>query len=116
MTTTVTEKVALGAAFLDEKLPGWVNRVALDLLNMAGSSRCVLGQLHPDGFWESAIALTGYTRPEPGAFDHPDGFMGYGELREWAQEHGFYWTDSDVYYDELQPAWREFIEARQAAA
>jgi hypothetical protein len=44
--STITERVAAGAAFLDEHEPGWDQRIDLDQLNIASSCRCMLGQLH----------------------------------------------------------------------
>lgn len=42
--------VARGAALLDEKLPGWAERIDLATLELSSCYRCVLGQLfarHP---------------------------------------------------------------------
>lgn len=42
---TIAERVAAGAAFLDEREPGWVDRIDPRRLDIADCSRCVLGQL-----------------------------------------------------------------------
>lgn len=42
--TTCAERVASGAAFLDEKVPGWANRIDLNRLDMSYTN-CVLAQL-----------------------------------------------------------------------
>ena len=41
-------RVARGAALLDEKLPGWWQRVDLDRLDLSKCTDCVLGQLTGD--------------------------------------------------------------------
>jgi len=38
-------EVKAGAAFLDVRVPGWVNRIDLDTLDLARGNSCVLGQL-----------------------------------------------------------------------
>jgi hypothetical protein len=43
--TAVAQSVAAGAAFLDERMPGWPERIDLDKLDLSGCWRCVLGQL-----------------------------------------------------------------------
>lgn len=40
-----TENVARGIALLDEKQPGWFNRIDLEELNLGSCFKCVLGQL-----------------------------------------------------------------------
>ena len=44
---TMTERVAAGAAWLDENQPGWWQRIDLATLDLASSCRCILGQLAP---------------------------------------------------------------------
>jgi hypothetical protein len=43
--STVAERVARGAALLDEKVPGWAERIDLAELDLSSCWRCVLGQL-----------------------------------------------------------------------
>jgi hypothetical protein len=38
--------VERGAALLDERLPGWYEKIDLDKLDLASCENCVLGQLH----------------------------------------------------------------------
>jgi hypothetical protein len=45
MTATMTERVAAGAAWLDEHHPGWVDRIDLNVLDLESPCFCVLGQL-----------------------------------------------------------------------
>ena len=38
-------RVVAGAYWLDAKLPGWENKISLQLLNMRSCTECVLGQI-----------------------------------------------------------------------
>ena len=124
--STVTERVAAGAAFLDEHDPQWwradVER-AIDLadFDLESTSSCVLGQRCPlelhfnAAEWMSrydtfAIKLSGIV-----AFDRSD-------LSGWAVPLGFQagtYDDSDDYYDEydeLTAEWKRIITGRRAAS
>lgn len=46
--STVAERVAAGAAFLDGREPGWWERIDLGSLDMTADCGCVLGQLNTD--------------------------------------------------------------------
>lgn len=46
MATDVAARVARGVALLDEKVPGWVNKVDVEQLNVSNGTTCVLGQLY----------------------------------------------------------------------
>lgn len=46
MTLTITERVAAGAAWLDENKPGWVERISLDKLDIESDCGCALGQVY----------------------------------------------------------------------
>jgi hypothetical protein len=48
MNATITQRVAAGAALLDEKLPGWDKDIDLGRLDLGSPCRCILGQLHYD--------------------------------------------------------------------
>lgn len=102
MTATIAERVAAGAAFLDEHEPGWVDQIDPDRLDLGSSCRCVVGQLQ--------VHLFRYTindEPYLRALDRyqvADPFvLGFNaiDLRE---------------YDGLTAAWRELILARRGAA
>lgn len=79
--TSVAERVAAGAALLDQQLPGWEDMVFPDRLRMQSCDRCVLGQLY-DGYEEGVQELFGHSQEEaiahgfdlhagPGASYHP---------------------------------------------
>lgn len=45
-TTKIPANVERGAAFLDERVPGWEEKLNLRTLNVSSTRGCVLGQLH----------------------------------------------------------------------
>lgn len=57
-----SETVQRGAAFLDERLPGWRDRVNPDTLKMESSCDCVLGQVL--GSYGEGAQLLGLTDDE----------------------------------------------------
>lgn len=52
------ERVARGAALLDEKYPGWADRINLERFDLGNACTCVLGQLE-GFFWTGAQKLFG---------------------------------------------------------
>lgn len=46
MTDTVEARVARGAAWLDEKYPGWYSKIDLSVLDISDCYQCVLGQVY----------------------------------------------------------------------
>lgn len=46
--TSIAERVAAGAAWLDDTCPGWRRDVDVDRLSVANPCNCVLGQLFDD--------------------------------------------------------------------
>lgn len=53
---TAKDYVTAGAKLLDEKCPGWVQRIDLDNLIMASCHQCVLGQLYQN-YWNGCDKL-----------------------------------------------------------
>ena len=123
----ITERVAAGAAFLDEHDPGWwradVERaINLDGLQLDSGGQCVLGQRCPmevyrnrPEAWMSpysaqAADLSGFDAAVNGA-----------ELDDWAADRGFdadlpasgKWRDE---YDGLDAEWKRVITERRAAS
>lgn len=105
---TVEERVAAGAAWLDEHHPGWENDVDLDKLRMDDCALCVLGQTFGD-YWESPLAES---RPE--TWSELDA---YDEV---ARPLGFQFSGRRGYsrdeYAELNAAWVRLIESRRVAS
>lgn len=107
---TITERVARGAALLDEKLPGWVERIDLDKLNLFDDERCVIGQLFTYDPTSESEAF------EVGAFDLFGLDYSFNANAPALIEHGF--SDrSDVelaIFAELTAEWKRVILARRA--
>lgn len=104
MTTTtlpsVAERVAAGAAYLDQHQPGWDAQIDLDRLNISSACDCVLGQLYGQYLRaplfdnaESGSDCVDRAAPLGFAFHYPD------ERRSRAA---------------LTAAWHELIETRRA--
>lgn len=84
------DAVARGVALLDEKVPGWRERIDLSELNVAGFYSCPLGQVGGD--YEVGAKLVGLV-------------VGPATV-----EHGFYLgEDVPGTFEELNAAWREAI-------
>jgi hypothetical protein len=99
--STIAERVAAGAAFLDEHDPGWQERIDLDTLYIGSCERCILGQLHEDyAFGASWVYRTDYT-----ADTHGLGFMFRGAF---SHKHG----DAEDLTDE----WKRVIRERRGGA
>lgn len=58
-TKTMAERVAAGIKLLDEKVPGWRDKVIISELNMSSSVYCILGQVFrrgdDDNTWENGF-------------------------------------------------------------
>lgn len=100
MTASIKERVMAGAALLDQRLPGWHDRIDTTVLIMDSGSRCVLGQLFGGRY---SVGVTKLFSLVP--------FIG-----NMAAEHGFEPDfDADLAeYDKLDAAWRASIEERRA--
>jgi hypothetical protein len=131
--TTIAERVAAGAAFLDEHDPGWwradvPNAIHLDTLDLGSERSCVLGQRCP------LEVLRSYAEREwgdPDEADPDDRYMAYAyELSKattmndavnWGQERGFVLRNlrslrnADAWLD-LTTTWKHVIAERRAAA
>jgi hypothetical protein len=95
--STIAERVAAGAAFLDEHDPGWFRRVHVASLRLEDCFSCVLGQLagrYDDGLDEYGLD----------AVRSVD--LGFGEL-------GFLVADCN--YGALTAEWARVIRERRTA-
>lgn len=55
---TIASRVTAGIAFLDEKVPGWREKIDMNRLELNNSNNCILGQLFDNGdanSWESGF-------------------------------------------------------------
>lgn len=94
--TSLASRVRAGVALLDEKQPGWHERVNLDTLDLDVGARCVVGQVFDH--YGVGLAQLGLARSED-EFD-----FGFDAFRE----EGGTWT--------LQRLWSFVIRQRQAVA
>jgi hypothetical protein len=87
-------RVAKGAALLDDKRPGWADRIDLASLDMGCCSQCVLGQVFGSFFWAAS------------------GFWPIHDLKQRAEEHGFDLNTADA--DSVAAAEEEWTILRNA--
>lgn len=87
------EEVKRGIALLNQKNPGWREKVDLETLNMLKVAGCTLGQVYKD-YYEGLIEL--------GLTDTDDSAVQYG-FQMPGVEAGFGVEDED--YDELTATW-----------
>ena len=101
-TMTIAERVAAGAALLDEHRPGWDGQIDLERLSLPSTCDCILGQIFPDtddgddGYWA-------------GLADHDLGIL----TSDRACALGF---ASDYGYKPLEAEWTRVITERRAAS
>lgn len=107
-TEAVRERVARGAAYLDEVDPGWHHRVDPASLELADGQFCVLGQLHGDfrlGLGRAhLINLSSAPRASLSPVTH--GF-------QCVQNVSDAWQERD--YQRLTRAWRAAVRERRPA-
>lgn len=102
MDDTIEARVTRGAQLLDERLPGWVDRIDLDRLNLASSCNCILGQKFGD-YLDGIDAL--FNCQNTDAINHGfDAFEDEGADAEAAE------------YEALTAEWRRVILARREQA
>jgi len=100
-----TERIAKGAALLDEKAPGWRSRVDADTLEMSSCARCVLGQLDGRGDHDW-LNIT--ERFSVDAWDGGDILLGFN-LSSSDEQVGGGWT-------QLAEEWKQYILATRGSA
>lgn len=102
----LAERVARGAALLDEKVEGWPERIAVRELDLRSCRDCVIGQLFSD-------AADIY---EDGVLAYDEGIYRLGITGAGETAHGFSlprWAGDDDDYAALTALWRSEIEARR---
>lgn len=137
------DRVARGAAWLDEKYPDWFHKIDLSILNMADCTQCVLGQVYTgvippseqgQVLAQAIMAVTsGYPDSDEWAQDYRDEvtqghFGGYQiltdfhELPQDGEWHGFVAladgrddAESARQYGVLLEAWTQVILSRRLA-
>lgn len=130
--TTITERVAAGAAFLDEHDREWWREIDLDALRLNDPSACVLGQRcpaerlarflgnrydvlpgeiqHPGDFKFWALAYELFGLPDTAAGESED------RLAAWFNAMGFNSEEGDLdEYGALTAEWKRVITERRSA-
>lgn len=114
MTTIDYEaRVAKGIALLDQKVPGWPDRIDLEQLSISSGTHCVTAQV--SGVFNYTVGMR--------MLDLEEGLCNTGSYTQ----HGFQVEDSDAPgmpedyytvegYTTLNAIWKREIGARQAAA
>lgn len=97
MDSTIVDRVAAGAAWLDQNRPGWADRIDLDRLHMRNACRCILGQEY-GSYYKAPITMDQAVNL---------GFDAQGAAQGWAEDDDF---------AALDDAWTALIEARRADA
>lgn len=96
---TIAERVAAGAALLDQKRPDWHRQINSEFLDLRSCFECVLGQLF-GGFGAGAAIL----RIEPDFTLQLEARYGFDITRH----------ECDEVYDELHAEWLRVISERLA--
>jgi hypothetical protein len=86
----IAERVAAGAALLDEKIPGWRDEINIKTLDLVSFRQCILGQLF--GHYRDGLEALDVS-PE-GAFGRATDVLG--------RPYGFYPSDKDSYAEEAE--------------
>jgi hypothetical protein len=94
---SIDERVAAGAAWLDEHRPGWVDRIDLNTLDLGDGCYCILGQT--DGYFWDVPEVTSL-------YNYADVFAELGLFAAGGIE-------GDAEYSALTEAWRRLITARR---
>lgn len=103
----IKRRATKGAAFLDEKNPGWCKKIKLEELELANGDHCVLGQLY--GTYVKGGELLFSTSLED---------EGFGKLNHHGSRYGFFTSthssldDNHQVYDILQEQWIKEIQKR----
>ena len=110
MSEDLRTRIERGAKLLDERAPGWRERIDLDRLDMGGCFDCVLGQLF-GGYSTGADALGLHLPTDSSLGFDVDAMEQYPRRRptgvtSWRREA----------HNRLTAAWREFLtEAKEEA-
>jgi hypothetical protein len=126
MSSDLRERVARGAALLDERAPGWRRRIDWDAVDMSDCRACVLGQAVGLGLLDVSGVTAEYVVERAGGMLGLTG-RNSGYLRgmfvlagdevldgDWDEAHGFEIGPYDR-YDDLEEAWLEEAERGRSA-
>lgn len=95
---SIEERVAAGAAWLDEHKAGWERGISLERLDLMDPCLCVLGQVYQN-YW---IAVTRFFEDDTTSAAR----FGFDAFR----------GEDDSAFEDLDATWRRTIEARRVAS
>lgn len=105
----IADRVAAGAAWLDEHHPGWVDRIDLDRLNLADRKACVLGQMFGDFNAAPSELLEAYETDDEVVHGNRSVALGFDLITTFE-------LDRSPGHSLLTELWRDLIIARRAEA
>lgn len=94
----ISEAAARGAQFLDERQPGWAERIDTESLSMIRPCRCIIGQLSGSRYSAGFQKIVNEGHP---AYSEHAQSLGFVIDAEW-----------DDQWDQLTGAWLKEIEKR----
>ena len=99
MSVDVQTRVAAGVAFLDERVPGWLDKVNVDDLQIWSGTQCVLGQI----YGEYTLGVAWLRLDTKGAAE-----LGF---QAWSHETDFvsFMLDTAQQYAALNREWRRVL-------
>lgn len=108
VTSILDPRVEKGAALLDEKNPGWAEKIDVDTLEIGDYCGCVIGQAYGIGdvIDRYFVALEGLGVVDPGAW--------YGDPKGEEAAHGFFVPIHEE--ERITQDWRLAILARRTTS
>jgi hypothetical protein len=100
-TATIPANVERGAEFLDEKLPGWEEKINLRTLDLGSTCKCVVGQLYKEGPRDHAAYDRGLD-----VLGIPDGMTARLGFNTWGRQT----------FTRLTESWKDLIRQRRRRA
>lgn len=122
--TNITERVILGAEFLDQSDPGWWREdvpraIDLDTLKLSDACSCVLGQRCPLEILNAHRTVEWSAHPYEAYVAVLAESAGTDSIDEWASTHGFMAREGAIDSPEwatLTHAWSDLITKRRKDA
>lgn len=107
LTNSSAERVARGAAWLDERFPGWERKIDLGILDISDAECCVCAQVIPKELVEAVVAEAAHRGR---FFSYPSGYTAVATANGGTNlaRHGFVFSQD-------QDAWVALIKERFAS-
>lgn len=105
VSSEIMDRVQRGAAWLDEKRPGWLEEISLEQLDVSSISECILGQLGA-GSMRAALGMCELQCLCSDCWSE-------GPMRGFDVIPGQQGTGEDIEYAQLTEAWKLVVSARR---